>query len=281
MKKFNVIFTTVIIALFSVLNALLPIAQAEDKPFDGEKVNIGVVGDSAEQVWRHVAQEAAKEGITIDVTLLTDYNTPNASLADGSLDLNAFQHVAFLEEWNEANDEDLVHIGYTTINPLRLYSQKVSSVEELEDGAVIGIPNDPTNGGRALLALEIAGLIEIDDAAGVLPTVDDITKNDKNIVIEELDASQIGQALPDLDAGILNVGFANDAGLDPKDALFSDGDDLDELNDIYKNVIVVRKEDEDSPLYKHIVELYQTPKVADLIVETSNGGGLPAFELKE
>ncbi|MGX7349050.1 MetQ/NlpA family ABC transporter substrate-binding protein [Dolosicoccus paucivorans] len=281
MKKLNVIFTTVIVALFSVFNGLLPLVQAEDKPFDGEEVVIGVVGDSSEQVWRYIAEEAAKEGITIDVKLLTDYNTPNASLVDGSLDLNAFQHVAFLEEWNKANDEDLVHIGYTTINPLRLYSQKVSSVEELEDGAVIGIPNDPTNGGRALLALEIAGLIEVDDEAGVLPTVDDITKNDKNIVIEELDASQIGQALADLDAGILNVGFANDAGLDPKDALFSDGDDLDELNDIYKNVIVVRKEDEDNPLYKHIVELYQTPEVAKLIVETSNGGGLPAFEVNE
>lgn len=281
MKKYGAIITTAIVTVLSVLSSFSWIAHGEDRPFDGEHVVVGVVGDAGEQVWQHVAKEAAKEGITIDVKLLTDYNTPNASLADGSLDLNSFQHVAFLEEWNSANNEDLVHIGYTTINPLRLYSQKVQSIDELEDGAVIGIPNDPTNGGRALLALEIAGLIKVDDAAGVLPTVDDITENDKNIVIEELDASQIGQALADLDAGILNVGFANDAGLDPKDALFSDGDKLDELNDIYKNVIAVRKEDENNPLHKHIVELYQTPEVAKLIVETSNGGGLPAFEVKE
>lgn len=256
-------------------------AQDEaERPFEGEHVTVGVVGDAGEQVWEAVAEVALEqEGIEIEVVLLTDYNQPNEALNNGSLDINSFQHVAFLNDWNSANDADLTYIGYTSVNPLGLYSEKYTDLSELpEEGAIIAIPNDPTNGGRALLALEIAGFIELDDAAGVLPTPDDIIDNPQGIVIEELEASQISLALPDVDAAFINTGFANDAGLTLEDAIFFDAEDVETLNEVYKNIIAVRAEDKENPLYLKLVEIYQTPETAALIVETSNGGSIPAWD---
>lgn len=281
MKKIFKQLGTLTLASILLLNAsaTLVSAQDDDRPFEGEEVSIGVVGDVADSIWNYLGEVALEEeGIELEVVLLTDYNQPNEAVDNGSLDLNAFQHVAFLNEWNEANDADLVHIGFTTVNPLGLYSEKISSLDELENGATIAIPNDPTNGGRALLALEIAGLIEVDDAAGVLPTPDDITDNSKNLNIQELDASQIAIALPDVDAAFINTGFANDAGLSLEDAIFFDAEDKDQLNEVYKNIVVVRAEDAENPLYLKLVELYQTEEVAKQIVELSNGGSLPAWD---
>ena len=281
MKKIFKQLGTLTVASILLLNAsaTLVSAQGDDRPFEGEEVSIGVVGDVADSIWNYLGEVALEEeGIELEVVLLTDYNQPNEAVDNGSLDLNAFQHVAFLNEWNEANDADLVHIGFTTVNPLGLYSEKISSLDELENGATIAIPNDPTNGGRALLALEIAGLIEVDDAAGVLPTPDDITDNSKNLNIQELDASQIAIALPDVDAAFINTGFANDAGLSLEDAIFFDAEDKDQLNEVYKNIVVVRAEDAENPLYLKLVELYQTEEVAKQIVELSNGGSLPAWD---
>lgn len=277
-KKLGHVALASAVILSSAAN--LTLAQDSTGEFDGETVNIGVVGDTGAQVWEYVADKALEqEGITIEVTLLTDYNQPNEALANGSLDLNSFQHVAFLNEWNESNDEDLTNIGFTLVTPMGLYSDKITAVDELEEGARIAIPNDPTNGGRALLALEIAGVIEVDDAAGVLPTIDDITDNPLNIEVIELDAAQIPQSLPDVDAAIINTGHAEDAGLSVKeDAIFVDTDSPEELSDTYRNIIASRKEDAESPLLAKVVELYQTPDVAEVIIESSNGGSIPAWE---
>ena len=165
--------------------------------------------------------------------------------------------------------------------PLRAYSEKIESLDELADGDTVAIPNDPTNGGRALLALEQAGVIEVDDAAGVLPGVDDVTKNDKNIEFQELDAAQLPASLPDVAAAFVNNNFALDAGLSVEDAIFSDGDDIESLPADYKNTIVTRSEDKDNELYKHIVELYQTSEVSDKLAEVSEGADLPAWTDKD
>lgn len=256
----------------------LSVVASEERPFEGEEVTIGVVGDSSERTWNHVAEVALEqEGIVVETVLFTDYNQPNVSLADGSIDINSFQHVAYLTNWNEENGEDLVHIGFTSVNRLSLFSDKHASIEDLPDGARIAIPNDPTNGGRALLALEIAGLIEVDDEAGILPEVSDITSNPKNLEIVELDASQTALSLPDVDAAFINVGYANDAGLDQDTAIFSDTDEPDQFNDAYRNVLAVRAEDEENPLYLKIVELYQTDEIAEILIDQSNGGSVAAW----
>lgn len=253
------------------------VAAQETGQFDGEKVSIGVASDYEQDVWEVVVEKAAEEGIEVEIVLFTDYVQPNIALQDGSTDLNAFQHVAFLQEWNAENDGDLVPLGFTYVAPLRAYSDKIASLDELQDGDTVAIPNDPTNGGRALLALEQAGVIEVDDAAGILPTVSDITTNEKNIQIEELDAAQLPQVLPDVAAVFVNNNFALDAGLSVDDAIYSDGDDIESLAADYKNIIATRGADVDNELYKHIVSLYQSEDIEAKLAEVSEGADLPAW----
>lgn len=278
MKKF--IKTILLTLLTSALTLpLFTNVEAEEKnEFEGEKVTVGIVPGSAEDVWQVVVDQAKEEGIEVELQFFTDYNQPNEALQNGSIDLNAFQHIAFLDNWNESNDGSLVPIGFTFVSPMGTYSEKIKSLDELPEGGTVAIPNDPTNGGRALLALELAGVLEIDDEAGILVTPEDITENPKNIKIEELDAAQLAATLPDVDAAIINTNFANDAGLSLKDAIFVDADYPEKLSEKYKNSIVAREEDKENPLYLKIVELYQTDAVAQAIYDTTNGGDKPVWE---
>ena len=251
-------------------------AQSE---FEGEKVTVGIVSGPAEDVWEVVVDKAAADGIEVELVLFNDYVQPNISLADGSIDLNAFQHIAFLEDWNKANDEDLTNIGFTFVSPMAAYSEKLSSLDDLQDGDTIAIPNDPTNGGRAILGLEIAGVIEVDDAAGYLPTLDDITENPKNIKFEELDAAQLPLILPDVAAAFINLNFATDAGLTlVEDAVFIDADHPEQLSEAYRNSIVAQSENSENPLLLQIVAYYQTVEVAQALYDTTNNGDKPAWE---
>ncbi|WP_124057812.1 MetQ/NlpA family ABC transporter substrate-binding protein [Vaginisenegalia massiliensis] len=253
--------------------------QAVDKPFDGQTVKIGVVSDAEEEVWDFVAKKAEKEaGIRLDIVLFTDYVQPNVALQDGSLDINAFQHIAYLEDWNKANKGTLEPLGFTYVTPLGIYSEKVKSLDELAKGARIAIPNDPTNGGRALLALEQAGVIEVDDKAGILPTVKDVTKNPKQVKFEELDAAQIPNSLSDVDAAAINNTFAIDNGLTLKDAIFIDAKDLKSLPDEYKNVVAVNKSNKDRKVLEKVLSIYQTEAVKKKLLEVSKGSDLAAWE---
>ena len=261
----------------SVLVGATSAVQAQGE-FEGETVTVGVVSEAEEQVWEFVAEQALEqEGIELELVLFTDYVQPNVALQDGSTDLNAFQHVAFLNEWNEANDGNLEALGFSYVTPLGVYSESITSIEEIPEDAVIAIPNDPTNGGRALLGLELAGLIEVDDEAGILPTVADVTDNPLNIQFEELEAAQIAQALPDVDAAVINNTFALDAGLSVEDAIFLDAENPADLPDDYKNIIAVNGDNADSELFAKVVELYQTDEVAERLAEASNGGDVPAW----
>ena len=261
----------------SVLVGATSAVQAQGE-FEGETVTVGVVSEAEEQVWEFVSEQALEqEGIELELVLFTDYVQPNVALQDGSTDLNAFQHVAFLNEWNEANDGNLEALGFSYVTPLGVYSESITSIEEIPEDAVIAIPNDPTNGGRALLGLELAGLIEVDDEAGILPTVSDVTDNPLNIQFEELEAAQIAQALPDVDAAVINNTFALDAGLSVEDAIFLDAENPTDLPDDYKNIIAVNGDNADSELFAKVVELYQTDEVAEKLAEASNGGDVPAW----
>lgn len=261
----------------SVLVGATSAVQAQGE-FEGETVTVGVVSEAEEQVWEFVSEQALEqEGIELELVLFTDYVQPNVALQDGSTDLNAFQHVAFLNEWNEANDGNLEALGFSYVTPLGVYSESITSIEEIPEDAVIAIPNDPTNGGRALLGLELAGLIEVDDEAGILPTVSDVTDNPLNIQFEELEAAQIAQALPDVDAAVINNTFALDAGLSVEDAIFLDAENPADLPDDYKNIIAVNGDNADSELFAKVVELYQTDEVAEKLAEASNGGDVPAW----
>lgn len=251
-------------------------ASSSESSSDGAvTVKLGVVGDDTD-VWDSVSERLADEGINIEYVKFTDYTQPNVALSDGSIDLNSFQTEIFLDAYNEESGDDLTPIGLTVIAPLGIYSDKVTDVKELTDGATIAIPYDTTNGGRALLLLETAGLIEVDDAAGSTPTTSDITSNPLNLKIEEVDASQTARSLQDVDASVINSGMAVDAGFIPsEDAIF-----LEPVSDTsrpYVNVIVSRSEDVDNQTYQKIVAAYQTEATEKVIDDTSKGSSIAAW----
>ena len=239
-------------------------------------VKLGVVGDDTD-VWDDVQKRLAKEDIKLEYVKFTDYNQPNDALAQGEIDLNAFQHQFFLDNYNKEHGTDLVSIGNTVNAPLGIYADQLTSVEDLKNGATVAIPNDVTNGGRALLLLQTAGLIEVDPDKGQTPTTSDITANKLDLKIEELDASQTARALADVDAAVINSGVAVDAGFTPtKDAIYLEP--VDDKARPYVNIIVSRKKDANNKTYQKIVDAYQTKETEKVIEETSKGSSIPAWE---
>ena len=273
MKKLLYSFLSII-----TIASFLPIQASAQGEFEGEKVTIGLASSNAYDYWDVVVENALEqEGIEIELVLFSDYNQPNEALQNGSLDLNATQGYPFLFSWNDENNGTITPIGNTLITPLGLYSDKHTSVEDIPDGGTIAIPNDPSTYGRALQALEIAGLIDVDEAAGIFPEEKDILDNPKDLEFELLDPAMAAVVLQDVDAAIINTGFASDAGLKVSDAIFADAHNLDNVNPMYINVIAAREEDKDNPLYLKIVELFQTDEIAEIIKETSDGSLIPVF----
>lgn len=239
-------------------------------------VKLGLIGADTD-VWDSVKARLKEEGINLEYVQFSDYNQPNQALADGSIDLNSFQHQFFLDNYNEEFGTDLVSIGNTVNAPLGIYSDKITDVKDLTEGAKVAIPNDVTNGGRALLLLQTAGLIKVDEAAGQTPTVADITENSLNLDISELDAAQTARALSDVDISVINSGMAVDAGFVPtEDAIFLEP--VDDTARPYVNIIAARKEDEDNEVYQKVVAAYQTDETKKVIEETSKGSSVPAWE---
>ena len=229
---------------------------------DGQFVKLGVVGDD-QRLWEKAAELAKKDGITIKLVHFSDYNTPNDALVNGDVDLNAFQHKAFLDEYNHSKGTHLVPIGRTFISPIGAYSNTLKDLKDVPENGKVSIPNDTTNCGRALFLLEAAGLIQLKDNVGVSPTLSDIVANPKNIQINEMDAAQVARTLPDVDAAVINTNLAIDAGLSPKDdAIFMEP--LNEHSAPYINYVVAREEDKDNALYQKVAAYYRTPEVKAL-----------------
>jgi len=265
-------------ALVAAVGTAATFAAGSSEPKAKAKpVKIGVVGENNPQ-WDTIGKNLVKEGITIEIVKFSDYTQPNQALADGELDLNAFQHYAFLKKDAGARKLALTAIGETVIAPLGLYSKKIKSVTELKEKDKIAIPNDATNGGRALKLLEDAGLLKVKPESGFLPTVADITGNRLKLEIVEVEAAQTPRLLADVAASIINGGHAVDAGLIPsKDAIF-----LEKVaggaNNPYINVIVARTSDKDNPTYQKVVAAYQTDEIAGLIQTAFKGSYIPAWK---
>ena len=224
-------------------------------------IKIGVVGENNEQ-WTPVIDAMAKEGITVELVKFADYSLPNRALNDGEIDLNAFQHKAYLANDIKDNGYKIEAIGDTIVAPLGVYSKKITDLSELKDGDTIAIPSDATNGGRALKVLESAGVIKVNPDAGYTPTLSDITPS----------------LLPDVAAAVINGGHAVDNGLNPEnDSIFLEK--VQEGTDNpYVNVIVARTEDKDNENYKKIVKAYQSDDVKKVIEDVYKGAYLPAWK---
>lgn len=235
-------------------------------------VELGVVGGIYEDLWAPAQEALKKEGINLEIVQFSDYVTPNNALASGEIDLNAFQHRIYLQNEIDSHGYKIQNVGNTFIIPLNLYSQKVSSVEELKNGDTVAIPDDVTNGGRALKVLEAAGLIKLKDSAGFNPTVDDIESYSVNIKIEELKADVIPSALADVTAAVVNGNYALDYGLKTEDAIYKDSQlDIEE----YWNLIAARTEDLSDPdkaaIYRKVVKAFQSTETEDVFSDTFGG----------
>ncbi len=247
-------------------------AQSSGQPTETVTVKLGVVGGIYEDLWAPAKAALADEGIDLEIVQFSDYVTPNNALANGDIDLNAFQHRIYLQSEIDNYGYEIQNIGNTFIIPLNLYSQKVSSVDELKDGDVIAIPDDLTNGGRALKVLEAAGIIELDPNAAFNPTLDDITKYSVNVTIEELKANTIPSVLPDMAAAVVNGNYALDFGLKTDEAIYKDSVlDVEE----YWNLIAARTADVEDPdtaaVYDKVVKAFQSSATEDVFNNTFGG----------
>lgn len=282
-------FTAALSAGLAVTTALALSACAgsdEIAPATGsadDPVRIGVV-NSGDDYWTTFTDLAEEEGISVELVNFSDYQLPNQGLTDGDLDLNQFQHLQFLANYNTATESDLTPIAATAVYPLGLYSTKHGSVEEIPDGGEIAIPNDDTNQARALLVLQEAGLVALRDGGSAFSTPADVLEDESKVTVTPVDAAQTALALQDVDASIINNDFVGDADLTAEDAIYSDDPDSSAAEP-YINVWVARGADADNEVFQQLVEIYHSPEVTDGVIEASGGTGVikdnPASELQE
>ncbi len=254
-RNFRKIISAAAIAAF----ALSAAAAKPSKKAKNMTVRLGVVGSIYEDLWTPAKKALKNEGIDLKFVQFSDYVTPNNALANGEIDLNSFQHRIFLENEIKNHKYPISLIGNTFIIPLNLYSVKHKSVGELGKGSTVAIPNDVTNGGRALKVLAAAGLITLRQDAGFNPTTADISVNNSGIVIKELAANAIPSALADLDAAVVNGNYALDFGIKTESAIFKDTSVSEEY---YWNLIAARTDDLKNPakreIYRKVVKAFQT-----------------------
>lgn len=233
-----------------------------------KEIKIGATAGPHAQVAEAVAKEAKKQGIDLKVVEFSDYVTPDKALADGDIQLNAYQHVPFMENFNKQNGSKLVAIGKTILMPMGLYSNSVHSAADVPEGAIVAIPNDPTNGGRGLALLAKAGLITLKDGVGFKATVADITSNPKNLQIQELEAAQLPRSLEDVVVAAIPMNYVQSAGLNvEKQGFFLEPKD----EPLAVMILAVRDQDKDNETYKKIADIYKSDAIKQFINDTFKG----------
>lgn len=250
---------------------------------DDETVTIGVVGAS-DAYWQTFVDAAAEEGITVELEDFAEYTQPNPALSEGELDLNQFQHLQYLADYNVSNNDDLVPIGATAIYPLGLFSTTHESLDEIPDGGTVAIPSDPSNRARALNVLQDAGLVELSDGGTFASEPSDVEPGSR-VEVMEMDASFTATSLADVDAAVVNNDFVTDAGLKFDEALFQDDPEAESAQP-FINVFAARADDADNETYLKLVEIYQTNQdVQDGVFENSGDSAIlldtPVDELQQ
>ncbi len=238
-----------------------------------ETIKVGVTGGPHAQVMEVVKRVAAQSGLTIKIVEFSDYVQPNAALAGGDLDANSYQHDPYLQAQVKDRGYKLLDVAQTVTFPMGIYSTRYKSLAALPAGAKIAVPNDPTNGGRALLLLQKQGLIKLRADAGLKATPLDIVDNPKKFKIVELDAAQIPRSLGDVDAAAINTNFAMQAGLKPR----QDAIAIEDSRGPYANIIAIREADRNKPWVAKLVAAYHSPQVKQYIESTFGGAVIAAW----
>lgn len=238
-----------------------------------EAIKVGVTPGPHAQILEKVKEIAAKDGLDIEILEFSDYVVPNQALNDGELNANSFQHKPYLDNQVADRGFAITDVAYTVNFPLGIYSKKFKSFDELPEGATVGIPNDPTNGGRALLVIADHGYIKLNAEKGLRVTVADITENPKKLNFIELDAAQLPRSLDDTAASAVNSNYALEAGLNPStDPILAEG-----AKAPYINLIAVRTVDKDAAWVKQFVDAYHTDEVRQFVVDTFKGAVVPSW----
>lgn len=242
---------------------------------NGKKVTIGVASNDT-KAWEKVKELAKKDDIDLEIKHFSDYNVPNKALSDGDIDLNAFQHFAFLDQYKKAHkDTNIEALSTTVLAPLGIYSDKVKNIKDVKKGAQVAIPNDVSNQARALKLLESAGLIKLKKNFGLNGTTKDIESNPKDLKIKAVDAQQTARALSDVDISVINNGVATKAGKDAKkDPIYLEKASSDAVKP-YINVVTVNSKDKDNKTYKKIIELYHSKEAQKALKEDTKDGEKP------
>ena len=255
-----------LLATFATLAAFAGAVQAES-------ISVAATAVPHAEILEFVKPALAKQGVELQIKVFTDYVQPNVQVAEGRLDANFFQHQPYLDEFNSSRGTQLVSIAGVHVEPFGAYSSKVKNLADLPQGANVVIPNDATNGGRALLLLQSHGLIKLKEGAGLKSTPLDVVSNPKKLKFIELDAAQLPRSLDDLEASTVNTNFAISAGLNPK----KDAIALESAKNPYVNIMVVREADKNQPWVAQLIKSYHSEEVRQFIEKEFKGSVFPAF----
>lgn len=266
MKK---IFGIFVIALVSVT-----LVFAGGKKDQSAVLTVGATPEPHAALLNLIVEDLAKEGITLKIIEFTDYVTPNDAVESGQIDANFFQHVPYQDTFNKEKGYHLVSAAGIHVEPLAVYSSKITKLSDLPNGATVAIPNDPTNEGRALLLLQSAGLITLKKDAGLTAIPLDIVENKKNLKFREIEAASLPRVLGDVDAAVINGNYALPAGLSAaKDGLFIEGKDSP-----YVNIVTVKAGNENNPRILALVKALKSQKIKDYIIQKyPDGDVVPVF----
>ncbi|AKO51131.1 methionine ABC transporter substrate-binding protein [Marinobacter psychrophilus] len=238
-----------------------------------EELSIAATPVPHAEILEFVKPMLAEQGVELDIKVFTDYIQPNVQVDQKAMDANFFQHQPYLDEFNAGRGTTLVTVAGVHVEPFGAYSSKIKSLDELKDGGVVAIPNDPTNGGRALLLLQKAGLITLKEGSKITATPRDIADNPKNLEFKELEAATLPRILNQVDVALINTNYALEAGLNPtKDALIIEGSDSP-----YVNILVARPDNKDSDAMKKLSAALTSEDVKDFIYEKYQGAVVPIF----
>lgn len=255
-----------LLATFATLAAFAGAVQAES-------ISVAATAVPHAEILEFVKPALVKQGVELQIKVFTDYVQPNVQVAEGRLDANFFQHQPYLDEFNNSRGTQLVSIAGVHVEPFGAYSSKVKNLADLPQGANVVIPNDATNGGRALLLLQKAGVIKLKDGAGITATVKDIAENPKAIKVRELEAATLPRVLGQVDLALINTNYALEAGLNPtKDALVIEGSDSP-----YVNILVVNSKNKDAAGLQKLAKALNSAEVKAFINEKYKGAVVPAF----
>ncbi len=238
-----------------------------------EELSVAATPVPHAEILEHVKPMLAEQGVELDVQVFTDYVQPNTQVDQKRMDANFFQHQPYLDEFNDGRGTDLVTVTGVHVEPFGAYSSKIGSLDELQEGAVVAIPNDPTNGGRALLLLQKHGLITLKDNSKITATPRDIAENPKNLDFKELEAATLPRILNQVDMALINTNYALEAGLNPtEDAMVIEGSDSP-----YVNILVARPDNKDSDAMQKLADALNSEDVRAFILNNYEGAVVPAF----